>query len=195
MRRTWILVGALGLLAFAWPGLARAQQAYPLLDPHPERHEILALGFQGRFGQLVGDNVRDGFGVSIEVGGVLDLRYGDRSHWHLRLVAFAGLGSERFDFSRTQSPWRFGARLFPIAVGFGSDLVAMRLGAELGVTEITRSFGGMIDPQTGPEVHFGPSAEVAFEVVDGVEIIVYGAMPIFPIVHGEYGLSAAWLFF
>lgn len=197
------------LLACALLAGPRAADAQEMTraERHPEEHEIVAGGFQVRLGHVFGDNAAWDLGGAVELGAVLDLRYHSRTHWHIRLVLFGALNSDRSTFNQRLEPWRVGARLFPLAVGFGSDLVNLRAGIELALTYMSRResapFPGPFpspppepeyDPAQ-PEAFVAPNLEVAFEVREGMEVTIYGLVPVHPIPYGEYGVSFAMLFF
>ena len=139
-----------------------------------------------------------------------DFRFSERSHWHMRVALYVGLATDRTNFGNRLHPWRVGLRWFPLAVGFGSDLVTLRVGADLALTWGER-WDFTFDPTTGGTIstyrgdgglfHFAPNLELGFEVTQGWEVNLYGMYvfvggdaPSVPLMYGEYGLSVAALF-
>lgn len=225
MTRALVLLVLLALPsgALAQARDARREQLMELRDHHD--HETVSTGVQLRLGHAVGDALNADppantapfgspsrptapIGGAVEVAGLVDFRYSPRSHWHMRIALFAALTSDRTNFGMRLHPWRVGVRWFPLAVGFGSDLVTLRIGADLGLTWTekwdldflrpmpTRSYRG-----ANAMVHFAPNLEVGFEVSEGWEVNLWG-MYVFvagdaqgvPLMHGEYGVSVAALF-
>lgn len=231
MTRALALLVVLALPSTAFAQLGDRDQTRQRLEAlrHNPHHETIAFGAQLRLGHGLGDafgaetpGIFSPFGVGrqtaaigggIEAAGLVDFRFSERSHWHMRVLVYVGLSTDRTNFGNYLHPWRVGARWFPLAVGFGSDLITLRVGADLALTWGERwgsdsgsPFMPMMTPTPiyfgdGPLAHIAPNVELGFEVTQGWEVNLYG-MWVFiagdagslPLMYGEYGLSVAALF-